>query len=68
VQPLKHGEPVQMSFDLFATSYVFKAGHRIRLTLNFADERSTKRETPAPSVKIHFGANTPSALTLPIIE
>jgi len=68
VQPLTPGEPVQMSFDLFATSYVFKAGHRIRLTLNFADERSTKRETPAPTVKVHFGANMPSALTLPIIE
>jgi uncharacterized protein len=67
VQPLKPGEPVQMSFDLFATSYVFKAGHRIRLTLNFADERSTKRETPAPTLKLHFGGKTPSALTLPIV-
>jgi predicted acyl esterase len=68
VQPLKPGEPVELSFDLFATSYVFKAGHRIRLTLSFADERSTKRETPAPAVKIHFGGKTPSALTLPIVS
>ena len=67
-QPLKPGEPVQMSFDLYATSYVFKAGHRVRLTLNFADERSTKKETPAPTVKVHFGDKTPSALTLPVIE
>jgi predicted acyl esterase len=67
VQPLRPGEPVKMSFDLFATSYVFKAGHRIRLTLNFADERATAPQTPAPRVKVHFGGETPSALTLPII-
>ncbi len=67
VQPLKPGEPVQMSFDLFATSYVFKAGHRIRLTLNFADARATPKLSPAPTVKVHFGGDMPSALTLPII-
>ena len=68
VQPLKPGEPVELNFDLFATSYVFKAGHKIRLTLNFADERASKRVTPTPTVKVHFGANTPSRLTLPIIS
>jgi predicted acyl esterase len=68
VQPLRPGDPVEMSFDLYATSYVFKAGHRVRLTLNFADQRNSKKETPAPTVKIHFGNKTPSALTLPVIE
>jgi predicted acyl esterase len=68
VQPLKPGEPVEMSFDLYATSYVFKAGHRIRLTLNFADQRTSARVSPAPSVKVHFGDKTPSALNLPVIE
>lgn len=68
VQLLQPGVPVEMQFDLYATSYVFKAGHRIRLTLNFADQRSTPRQSPAPTVKVHFGGKTPSALTLPVIE
>lgn len=68
VQMLKPGEPVEMSFDLYATSYIFKAGHRIRLTLNFADQRATERRSPPPSVKVHFGATTPSRLTLPVIR
>jgi hypothetical protein len=67
VQPLKPAEPVEMRFDLYATSYVFKAGHRIRLTLNFSDERATAREASPPTVKVHFGGKTPSALTLPVI-
>ncbi len=66
-QPLKPGEPVQMSFDLFATSYVFKAGHRIRLTLQFADARATPKIEPAPRVTVMHNAKMPSALTLPII-
>jgi uncharacterized protein len=68
VQPLRPGEPVEVAFDLFATSYVFKAGHRIRLTLNFADQRATPKQSPAPTVKVHFGGSTPSRLTLPVIE
>ena len=67
VQPLRPGEPVELQFDLFATSYVFKAGHRIRLTLNFADERATARQSPPPTVQVHFGGHTPSALNLPVV-
>jgi predicted acyl esterase len=67
VQPLKPGEPVELKFDLYATSYVFKKGHRIRLTLNFADQRATPRQSPPPTVKVHFGGRTPSVLTLPVI-
>ena len=67
VQPLQPDQPVELQFDLFATSYVFKAGHRIRLTLNFADQRATPRQSPAPTVKVHFGGATPSVLTLPVV-
>jgi putative CocE/NonD family hydrolase len=68
VQPLTPNEPVELRFDLYATSYVFKAGHRIRLTLNFADERATPRAETPPTVKVHFGGQTPSRLTLPIVD
>jgi predicted acyl esterase len=67
LQPLVPGKSVQVSFDLFATSYVFKAGHRIRLTLQFADSRSTPKLDPAPTVTVLHNKEMPSALVLPII-
>jgi uncharacterized protein len=54
-------------FDLYPISYVFKKGHRIRLTLNFADERGTKKLEPAPQVTVFHSKNRPSTLTLPLI-
>ena len=66
-QPLVPGTPVKLEFDLYPISYLFKAGHRIRLTLNFADERSTPRLATPPTVTLHGGADTLSQLTLPII-
>jgi predicted acyl esterase len=67
VQPLKADEPVQLEFDLLPISYVFKQGHKIRLTLNFADARATPKETPARQVTVYHGGNKPSVLTLPVI-
>ena len=67
-QPLKPGEAVQLEFDAFPISYLFKQGHRIRLTLNFADARATPKETPPPQITVFHGADKPSALTLPIIR
>lgn len=66
-QPLEPGEPAELAFDFYMISNVFKAGHRIRLTLNFADERATPRVSPPPQHSIHFGAETPSRLILPVI-
>lgn len=65
--PLTAGTPVKIELDLYATSYLFKAGHRIRLTLNFADARATQRESPAPTVTVYGGAEKLSMLTLPVI-
>lgn len=67
VQPLTPGEAVLMEFDFYMISNVFKAGHKIRLTLNFADERATKKLDPAPSVSIHYGGEQQSELILPVI-
>jgi len=66
-QLLEAGKPVEVSFDLFATSYVFKAGHRIRLTLQFADARATPKLDPAPTVTVLHDKTMPSTLVLPII-
>lgn len=64
--PLVPGEPAKLSFDLLPTSQVFKAGHRIRLVITFA-EAATPRLTPAPTVSLYRDAAHPSTLTLPII-
>ncbi|HEY6642772.1 CocE/NonD family hydrolase [Povalibacter sp.] len=67
VSPLTPGEPVRMELDLYPISYLFKAGQRIRLTINFADERATPRIVPAPRVTVFTGAEHASVLSLPII-
>jgi predicted acyl esterase len=68
VQPLKPNEAVEVEFDFFPISYLFKQGHRIRLTINFADARATPKETPAPQVTVYHGGKQSSVLTLPIIR
>jgi hypothetical protein len=63
-KPIPPGQPVELRFDLLPMSYVFRAGHKIRLTLTFADPQ--RRESPPPVVVLS-GPATPSALTLPLI-
>jgi hypothetical protein len=46
---------------------VFKAGHRIQLTISFADA-VTPKLSPAPTVSIYRDATHPSSITLPIVE
>jgi hypothetical protein len=48
-------------------SYIFKAGHRIRLTLFFADSSSPAAPATAPRVTIVRSRAMPSSVTLPII-
>ena len=67
VQPLTPNEPTQLRFDLLPISFLFKAGHRIQVTLSFADS-VTPRVMPAPSVSIYRDAMHTSSITLPIIE
>lgn len=33
IVPFPKGEPVELAFDLFPTSNLFDAGHRIRVTI-----------------------------------
>lgn len=66
-QPLEAGVAAELAFDFYMISNVFREGHRIRLTLNFADERATPRISPVPEHSIHFGPDTPSRLILPVI-
>lgn len=67
-QPLKPGEPVRVSFDMLAVSYVFKAGHRVRIAVSGADprERARTEVSPPPTLTLHTGGDTPSSVTLPV--
>jgi putative CocE/NonD family hydrolase len=63
VAPLKAGETVELKFALLPMSYVFKAGHRIRLTLSFSDPASGAAQT----VMVHEGGKNASQIRLPIV-
>jgi predicted acyl esterase len=67
-QALKPGVPVEAQLEFLPTSYLFKAGHRIRLTLQFADPRSTAKITPAPEVTVLHRRDAPSRIELPIVH
>lgn len=63
------GEPVELAFDLLPTSYIFPAGHRIRVTIACADRDNARTPvlTPPPTVNVYRDASRPSYITLPVI-
>ncbi|HEU5134108.1 MAG TPA: CocE/NonD family hydrolase [Steroidobacteraceae bacterium] len=65
-QALLPGVPVEVQFEFLPTSYIFKAGHRIRLMLQFADPRSTPRADPAPQVTVLHRPDAASLIELPL--
>jgi len=63
------GEPVELVLDLLPTSYLFRAGNRIRITVAFADAGSfqTPLLNPSPEVRLLRDADHASFVDLPII-
>ncbi len=59
--------PRELVFDLLPTSYIFRAGSRIRLTINGADRDNFPTLARAPRVTIHRGPGHVSLLQLPVI-
>jgi putative CocE/NonD family hydrolase len=78
-EPIEPGKIYEYDIDLWATSNVFKAGHRIRLALSSSNFPRFNRNlnTGEPTVggtrmlkaqqKIYHDAAHPSALVLPVI-
>ena len=62
-------QPVELVFDLIPTSYIFPAGHRIRVTITCADKDNalTPELTPPPTIHLYRDADHASYITLPII-
>ncbi|MCR5879574.1 CocE/NonD family hydrolase [Phenylobacterium sp. J367] len=69
MKPLIKGEPNELVFALFPTSYIFKAGHRLRVTLTGSDLDTgpSPQVSPAPVVSLHRSARHASSVVLPII-
>lgn len=69
-QPLTPGEPVRMEFAFLPASHIFKAGHRIRISVAGADYRERDRTpvVPAPVVTLHNTPQRPSLIILPIVK
>jgi len=67
--PLPKGKPVELAFDLFPTSNLFDAGHRIRVTVTGADRANatTPEQTPPPRLILHREDGRASHIVLPII-
>jgi putative CocE/NonD family hydrolase len=70
VQPLMPGEPIEMEFAFLPTSYIFKAGHRIRISVAGADYRERDRTpvVPAPVVTLYNTSQHASRVTLPVVN
>jgi predicted acyl esterase len=69
-KPLKAGEPVRVVFELMPVSWVFKAGHRMQLTVTGADWRERARDQAALAtvVRIYSDSARPSSITLPSVR
>jgi hypothetical protein len=69
-QPLKPGEPTQLVFAFLPASYIFRAGHRIRVSVAGSDYRERDRTpvSPAPVVTIHHTQSRPSSISLPMVQ
>jgi len=70
VMSLPGDKPVSLRFGLLPISQVFKAGHRIRVTITCADKSYTEenRIDPPPTVTIHRSQQYPSHIVLPVVQ
>ena len=70
-EPLVPGQPVELSIGLLPSAYVFKAGHRIRVTVTGADPRERNleeiRKDPPPRLTVFSGGDMASHIDLPLL-
>jgi putative CocE/NonD family hydrolase len=69
VKVLKPGVTAKLAFDLLATSYVFKAGHRIRIAIMGADMDNfhTPERVIPPVLSVYRNKSLASNVVLPVI-
>ena len=70
--PLPNDTPVELAFDIYATSYVFRKGNSIRVTVTCSHLPTYQipdnlKFDPTPVVSIYRDADHQSFITLPVI-
>lgn len=66
--PLVAGGAVELTFDLLPTSYLFRAGHRIRVAVACADRDHFALIPPAPpTITVYREARRASHVVLPMV-
>ena len=70
LDPIPAGKPFELVFDLLATSYLFQAGHRIRVTVAFADADNlyTPVLDPPPTLKLLRNTRFTTCIELPVVH
>ncbi len=68
LRPLEKDGPTELVFALFPTSYLFRRGHRMRVTITCSDldVGPSPQVSPAPVVSLHRSAQHTSSVILPI--
>jgi putative CocE/NonD family hydrolase len=68
--PITAGMPVELIFNLLPTSYLFRAGNRIRISFTCADADNfdTPARDPAPKIRVLRDTAHPSFVELPVIQ
>jgi putative CocE/NonD family hydrolase len=70
LEPIPSGEPVELVFSLLSTSYRFRKGSRMRITVAFAD--ADNFETPVlespPKLQLLRDGNHPSFVQVPVVS
>ncbi len=66
--PLVPGTPVELVVELFPTSYLFRAGHSIRIALSGTDvDHFSRAPEEGDVLQILRGAERPSRIELPLL-
>ena len=72
LEPLAPGEPAELVFDFFPISYVFKQGHRPRVSLvtsiGEAYQAPPLAEGKAVTLTLYRDAKRPSVVELPVVD
>lgn len=67
--PLIPGETAKLVFDLLPTSYLFRAGHAVRVAIAGADrDHFAPVPSQGASVRIHWGGGSASNISLPVVH
>jgi predicted acyl esterase len=69
IQPLVPGQPAELAFDLYPTSYIFHQGNRIRITITCSLQSlyAGMMDDPPPKINIYRDAAHTSYAELPVI-